>query len=177
MSAVSHWASTTRIGWRLRAYICIMISLWNGCINTCDCGLLVLKLLELCRSVKDDALKVVDDFNIPSCCIQAPIAGVPNPRAEWAFYSQPQYLSKLWARDPGFMRIWKAIEWFQVAGLIGLKQLCMFGWESKGLRTVDQCTGRFVIKDHVLCQKSSAKGLNDTFSCPFNNVCVWKREF
>uniref|UniRef100_A0A9J7Z4V3 Acyl-coenzyme A oxidase n=1 Tax=Cyprinus carpio carpio TaxID=630221 RepID=A0A9J7Z4V3_CYPCA len=51
------------------------------------------QLLELCRSVKDDALKVVDDFNIPSCCIQAPIAGVPNPRAEWAFYPQPQYPS------------------------------------------------------------------------------------
>ncbi|XP_067278050.1 acyl-coenzyme A oxidase-like protein isoform X1 [Pseudorasbora parva] len=59
------------------------------------------QLLELCRSVKDDALKVVDDFNIPSCCIQAPIAGVANPRAEWAFYPQPpnpsstQPLSKL----------------------------------------------------------------------------------
>uniref|UniRef100_A0A673NIK4 Acyl-coenzyme A oxidase n=1 Tax=Sinocyclocheilus rhinocerous TaxID=307959 RepID=A0A673NIK4_9TELE len=51
------------------------------------------QLLELCRSVKDDALKVVDDFNIPSCCIQAPIAGVANPRAEWAFYPQPQYPS------------------------------------------------------------------------------------
>ncbi|XP_067241694.1 acyl-coenzyme A oxidase-like protein isoform X1 [Chanodichthys erythropterus] len=51
------------------------------------------QLLELCRSVKDDALKVVDDFNIPSCCIQAPIAGVANPRAEWAFYPKPQYPS------------------------------------------------------------------------------------
>ncbi|XP_043111845.1 acyl-coenzyme A oxidase-like protein [Puntigrus tetrazona] len=49
------------------------------------------QLLELCRSVKDEALKVVDDFNIPPCCIQAPIAGVSNPRAEWAFYPQPQY--------------------------------------------------------------------------------------
>uniref|UniRef100_A0A8B9HDU2 Acyl-CoA oxidase-like n=1 Tax=Astyanax mexicanus TaxID=7994 RepID=A0A8B9HDU2_ASTMX len=44
------------------------------------------QLLELCRSVKDDALKVVADFNFPSCCIQAPIAGVVNPRAEWGFY-------------------------------------------------------------------------------------------
>ncbi|XP_016298638.1 acyl-coenzyme A oxidase-like protein isoform X5 [Sinocyclocheilus anshuiensis] len=51
------------------------------------------QLLELCRSVKDDALKVVDYFNIPSCCIQAPIAGVANPRAKWAFYPQPQYPS------------------------------------------------------------------------------------
>ncbi|XP_056616227.1 acyl-coenzyme A oxidase-like protein isoform X2 [Triplophysa dalaica] len=49
------------------------------------------QLLELCRSVKDDALKVVADFNIPPCCIQAPIAGVANPRAEWAFYAQPLY--------------------------------------------------------------------------------------
>ncbi|XP_012685296.1 acyl-coenzyme A oxidase-like protein [Clupea harengus] len=48
------------------------------------------QLLELCKSVKDAALKVVSDFNIPACCIQAPIAGVANPRAEWAFYSQPQ---------------------------------------------------------------------------------------
>lgn len=49
----------------------------------------MVQLLELCRSVKDAALKVVSDFNIPACCIQAPIAGVANPRAEWAFYSQP----------------------------------------------------------------------------------------
>ncbi|KAL2083269.1 hypothetical protein ACEWY4_021042 [Coilia grayii] len=47
------------------------------------------QLLELCRSVKDVALKVVSDFNVPDCCIQAPIAGVDNPRAQWAFYSQP----------------------------------------------------------------------------------------
>ncbi|XP_030626194.1 acyl-coenzyme A oxidase-like protein isoform X1 [Chanos chanos] len=49
------------------------------------------QLLELCRSVKDEALKVVSDFNIPSCCIQAPIAGVTNPRATWAFYSIPEH--------------------------------------------------------------------------------------
>ncbi|XP_028844535.1 acyl-coenzyme A oxidase-like protein isoform X2 [Denticeps clupeoides] len=48
------------------------------------------QLLDLCKSVKDEALKVVSDFNIPACCIQAPIAGVSNPRAEWAFYSQPE---------------------------------------------------------------------------------------
>uniref|UniRef100_A0AAR2IPZ4 Acyl-coenzyme A oxidase n=1 Tax=Pygocentrus nattereri TaxID=42514 RepID=A0AAR2IPZ4_PYGNA len=48
------------------------------------------QLLELCKSVKDDALKVVADFNIPPCCIQAPIAGVAKPGAEWAFYPQPQ---------------------------------------------------------------------------------------
>ncbi|XP_016330127.1 acyl-coenzyme A oxidase-like protein [Sinocyclocheilus anshuiensis] len=51
------------------------------------------QLLEMCRSVKDDALKVVDDFNIPSCCIQAPIGGVACPRTEWAFNPQPQYPS------------------------------------------------------------------------------------
>lgn len=49
------------------------------------------QLLELCRLVKDEALKVVSDFNVPSCCIQAPIAGVANPRAEWAFYSAPEH--------------------------------------------------------------------------------------
>ncbi|KAM6956252.1 acyl-coenzyme A oxidase-like protein [Aplochiton taeniatus] len=49
------------------------------------------QLLELCRSVKDEALKVVSDFNIPPCCIQAPIAGVANPRASWAFYSLPDH--------------------------------------------------------------------------------------
>ncbi|KAK2852953.1 hypothetical protein Q7C36_008154 [Tachysurus vachellii] len=48
------------------------------------------QLLELCRSVKDDALKVVSDFNMPPCCIQAPIAGVPNSRASWGFYPQPE---------------------------------------------------------------------------------------
>ncbi|KAF7670263.1 hypothetical protein LDENG_00027490 [Lucifuga dentata] len=47
------------------------------------------QLLELCKSVKDEALKVVSDFNMPSCYIQAPIAGVANPRAQWAFYSPP----------------------------------------------------------------------------------------
>ncbi|KAM4607293.1 acyl-coenzyme A oxidase-like protein isoform 2-T2 [Polymixia lowei] len=49
------------------------------------------QLLELCRSVKDEALKVVSDFNFPSCCIQAPIAGIANPRAQWAFYSAPDH--------------------------------------------------------------------------------------
>ncbi|XP_069462944.1 acyl-coenzyme A oxidase-like protein isoform X1 [Ambystoma mexicanum] len=48
------------------------------------------QLLELCRSVKDDALKVVAAFNIPHNSIQAPIAGIPNPRAQWAFYPQPR---------------------------------------------------------------------------------------
>lgn len=54
------------------------------------CPLLSTQLLELCRSVKEDALKVVSDFNMPSCCIQAPIAGVPNSRAPWGFYPQPK---------------------------------------------------------------------------------------
>ncbi|XP_015217957.1 acyl-coenzyme A oxidase-like protein isoform X1 [Lepisosteus oculatus] len=49
------------------------------------------QLLDLCKSVKDEALRVVSDFNMPECCIQAPIAGVTNPRAEWAFYSLPQH--------------------------------------------------------------------------------------
>ncbi|XP_063774157.1 acyl-coenzyme A oxidase-like protein isoform X1 [Pseudophryne corroboree] len=48
------------------------------------------QLLELCRLVKDDALKVVSAFNIPHNTIQAPIAGIPNPRAQWAYYPKPQ---------------------------------------------------------------------------------------
>ncbi|XP_056147796.1 acyl-coenzyme A oxidase-like protein isoform X3 [Lampris incognitus] len=47
------------------------------------------QLLELCRLVKDEALKVVSDFKVPPFCIKAPIAGVANPRAQWAFYSTP----------------------------------------------------------------------------------------
>ncbi|XP_075720579.1 acyl-coenzyme A oxidase-like protein [Rhinoderma darwinii] len=48
------------------------------------------QLLELCKLVKDDALKVVSAFNIPRDTIQAPIAGIPNPRAQWAYYPQPK---------------------------------------------------------------------------------------
>ncbi|XP_069625304.1 acyl-coenzyme A oxidase-like protein [Ranitomeya imitator] len=48
------------------------------------------QLLELCRLVKDDALKVVSAFNIPRDTIQAPIAGIPNPKAQWAYYPQPK---------------------------------------------------------------------------------------
>ncbi|XP_018428522.1 PREDICTED: acyl-coenzyme A oxidase-like protein [Nanorana parkeri] len=47
------------------------------------------QLLGLCELVKDDALKVVSAFNIPDNTIQAPIAGIPNPRAPWAYYPQP----------------------------------------------------------------------------------------
>ncbi|KAM5163279.1 acyl-coenzyme A oxidase-like protein [Mantella aurantiaca] len=48
------------------------------------------QLLELCKLVKDDALKVVSAFNIPDNTIQAPIAGISNPRAQWGYYPQPQ---------------------------------------------------------------------------------------
>ncbi|MEE6474891.1 hypothetical protein FKM82_010527 [Ascaphus truei] len=48
------------------------------------------QLLELCRLVKDDALKVVSAFNIPHNSIQAPIAGIPNPKAKWAYYPLPE---------------------------------------------------------------------------------------
>ncbi|CAH2253105.1 acyl-coenzyme A oxidase isoform X1 [Pelobates cultripes] len=47
------------------------------------------QLLDLCRVVKDDSLKVISAFNIPHNSIQAPIAGIPNPRAKWAYYPQP----------------------------------------------------------------------------------------
>lgn len=47
------------------------------------------QLLDLCESVRDDALKVTSAFNIPHTILHAPIAGVPNPRAAWAFYPAP----------------------------------------------------------------------------------------
>lgn len=48
-----------------------------------------MQLLDLCESVKDDALKVISAFNIPHTNIHAPIAGIPNPQAAWAFYPAP----------------------------------------------------------------------------------------
>lgn len=39
--------------------------------------------------MKDDALKVISAFNIPHTNIHAPIAGIPNPQAAWAFYPAP----------------------------------------------------------------------------------------
>lgn len=47
------------------------------------------QLLDLCESVKDDALKVISAFNIPPTNLHAPIAGIFNPRATWAFYPAP----------------------------------------------------------------------------------------
>ncbi|KAM4804734.1 acyl-coenzyme A oxidase-like protein [Urocitellus parryii] len=44
------------------------------------------QLLDLCDSVKDDALRVVSAFNIPHTSLHAPIAGIPSPHAAWAFY-------------------------------------------------------------------------------------------
>uniref|UniRef100_A0A8C6Q9T6 Acyl-CoA oxidase C-terminal domain-containing protein n=1 Tax=Nannospalax galili TaxID=1026970 RepID=A0A8C6Q9T6_NANGA len=44
------------------------------------------QLMDLCEPVKDDALKVISAFNIPHINLHAPIAGIPNPRATWAFY-------------------------------------------------------------------------------------------
>ncbi|XP_077884438.1 acyl-coenzyme A oxidase-like protein isoform X3 [Ictidomys tridecemlineatus] len=44
------------------------------------------QLLDLCDSVKDDALRVVSAFNIPHTSLHAPIAGIPTPHAAWAFY-------------------------------------------------------------------------------------------
>ncbi|XP_060704850.1 acyl-coenzyme A oxidase-like protein isoform X3 [Hemiscyllium ocellatum] len=56
------------------------------------------QLTELCRSVKEDALTVLSAFNIPSATVHAPIAGIANPRATWAFYTQPQAKAALSAR-------------------------------------------------------------------------------
>nr|XP_055234267.1 acyl-coenzyme A oxidase-like protein isoform X1 [Gorilla gorilla gorilla] len=47
------------------------------------------QLLDLCDSVKDDALRVISTFNIPHTYLHAPIAGISNPRAAWAFYPAP----------------------------------------------------------------------------------------
>ncbi|XP_071457927.1 acyl-coenzyme A oxidase-like protein isoform X3 [Marmota flaviventris] len=44
------------------------------------------QLLDLCDSVKDDALRVISAFNIPHTSLHAPIAGIPSPHAAWAFY-------------------------------------------------------------------------------------------
>ncbi|XP_074253064.1 acyl-coenzyme A oxidase-like protein isoform X3 [Saimiri boliviensis] len=47
------------------------------------------QLLDLCDSLKDDALRVIAAFNIPHTNLHAPIAGISNPRAAWAFYPAP----------------------------------------------------------------------------------------
>ncbi|XP_012583101.1 PREDICTED: acyl-coenzyme A oxidase-like protein isoform X1 [Condylura cristata] len=48
------------------------------------------QLLDLCDSVKDDALRVISAFNIPHVFLHAPIAGIANSLAAWAFYPMPQ---------------------------------------------------------------------------------------
>lgn len=48
-----------------------------------------MQLLNLCESVKDDALKVISAFNIPHTTNRAPIAESPNPGAAKAFYTTP----------------------------------------------------------------------------------------
>ncbi|XP_045835213.1 acyl-coenzyme A oxidase-like protein isoform X2 [Meles meles] len=47
------------------------------------------QLLNLCDSVKDDALRVISAFNIPHTSLHAPIAGITNAQAAWAFYPAP----------------------------------------------------------------------------------------
>ncbi|XP_072878820.1 acyl-coenzyme A oxidase-like protein [Chlorocebus sabaeus] len=47
------------------------------------------QLLDVCDSVKDDALRVIPAFNIPHTNLHAPIAGISNPRFAWAFYPAP----------------------------------------------------------------------------------------
>lgn len=49
----------------------------------------VFQLLDLCDSVKDDALRVISAFNIPDTSLHAPIAGITNAKAAWAFYPAP----------------------------------------------------------------------------------------
>uniref|UniRef100_A0A096NUE7 Acyl-coenzyme A oxidase n=1 Tax=Papio anubis TaxID=9555 RepID=A0A096NUE7_PAPAN len=47
------------------------------------------QLLDVCDSVKDDALRVIPAFNIPHTNLHAPIAGISTPRFAWAFYPAP----------------------------------------------------------------------------------------
>ncbi|XP_045302871.1 acyl-coenzyme A oxidase-like protein [Leopardus geoffroyi] len=47
------------------------------------------QLLDLCDSVKDNALRVISAFNIPHTSLHAPIAGITNAQAAWAFYPAP----------------------------------------------------------------------------------------
>ncbi|XP_025782995.1 LOW QUALITY PROTEIN: acyl-coenzyme A oxidase-like protein [Puma concolor] len=47
------------------------------------------QLLDLCDSVKDDALRVISAFNIPHTSLHAPIAGITNAQAAWPFYPAP----------------------------------------------------------------------------------------
>jgi len=49
----------------------------------------VLQLLDLCDTVKDDALRVISAFNIPHTSLHAPIAGITNAQAAWAFHPAP----------------------------------------------------------------------------------------
>lgn len=58
------------------------------CPNREDQALLM-KLLNLCESVKDDSLKVISAFNIPHTTIHAPTAGTPNTGAAEAFSPAP----------------------------------------------------------------------------------------
>ncbi|XP_057599346.1 acyl-coenzyme A oxidase-like protein [Hippopotamus amphibius kiboko] len=59
------------------------------------------QLLDLCDSVKDDALRVISAFNILHISLHAPIAGIVNPMAPWAFYPAPQHpLARETARSP-----------------------------------------------------------------------------
>lgn len=62
-----------------------------------------MQLLNLCESVKDDALKVISAFNIPHT-IGAPIAGISNPGAAEAFYPAP---TKPLVRDGACSRLAK----------------------------------------------------------------------
>ncbi|XP_058523592.1 acyl-coenzyme A oxidase-like protein [Ochotona princeps] len=60
------------------------------------------QLLDLCDSVKEDALRVISAFNIPKSTLHAPIAGIPSPRAAWAFYPEsPQPVTGEGTRSQG----------------------------------------------------------------------------
>nr|XP_010957303.1 acyl-coenzyme A oxidase-like protein isoform X1 [Camelus bactrianus] len=41
------------------------------------------QLLDLCDSVKDDALRVISAFNIPHTSLHSPVAGITNSMAAW----------------------------------------------------------------------------------------------
>lgn len=71
--------------------------IWHLTVPLCH----VLQLLDLCDSVKNDALRVTSAFNIPHTFLHAPVAGISNLLAAWAFYPEPpQPRAREGARSP-----------------------------------------------------------------------------
>ena len=55
--------------------------------------------INLCREARKHALDIVEAFGHPKICVGAPIAGIPNDDAPWAYYpdsDMPGTKSRLW---------------------------------------------------------------------------------